>query len=553
MSASHTLLGPTGRPLPQGIGQAVRAMSSYGTPAAKGGDLTAGYGGAGPRAGTVQGQDLAGWVPGQTSADASWLWNRDLAVSRTRDLLANEPWAQGAVDRKLDMVVGAGWRPSIRPALTEWGVDEKTSLHIGNQIERGWRLWGDDPLCRCDMEETQTASWLLHTMVMEHEVTGDGLGVLRWRERADWPFRTALQLVDADRLSNPWGRPDSDTLRGGVETDPDSGAPSLYHIRNSHPGDMAMATSPRAYDWEAIERREWWGRPRVLHLFEKRRPGQTRGISRLVAGLSRFKQMQRFAEGEIANAVINALFAATITSSFDPAVAQEHLTAAASGDIHQLRNAFYETTPPLMGGARIQHLFPGDELKFMTDPRDTASFESFFTVFLRSIASGLGIAYEQIAMDWSKVNYSSARAALIEVWRGIMKTRSLVAMMVATPMLLAVTEDAMDLGLIDIPDSAPGLYEAPAAWLRGRWIGPARGWVDPVKEPAGAVLQMSLGATTGEDIAAEQGMELDAVIPQLAREKAQWEAHGIMPPTLRDMLEADERFATPPHQESAAA
>lgn len=537
-SNSPALLGPTGAPLPQGIGAAIAAMTSKG-------DLSAGFGSnGGPRAGTMSGADLAGWLPAQTSADAGWLWNRDLAVARTRDLLANEPWAQGAVDRKLDMVIGAGWRPSIKPDLTAWGISPEECLQLGNQMEAAYRLWGEDPLCRCDVEQTLNASWMLHLVTMEQEVSGDGLGVLRWREQQGWGFRTALQVVDADRLSNPRGQPDSDILRGGVEHDSEGLAPIAYHIRNSHPGELGIGSSARAYQWERVERREPWGRPKVLHLYDKRRPGQSRGISKLVAGLARFKQMQRFAAGELANAVINALFAATITSSFDPATAQEHMTASATGDYHQLRNSFYETSPPVMSGARIQHLFPGDELKFLTSPRQTAAFESFFTVFLRSIASGLGIAYEQIAMDWSKVNYSSARAALIEVWRGIMKARSMVAMMLATPMLLAVTEDAMDQGLIDVPDAAPDLYAAPAAWLRTRWIGPARGWVDPVKEPAGALMQMALGATTGEDIAADQGQELDVVIPELARERDQWKAYDMMPPALRDMLAASDAFAT---------
>lgn len=525
--AQRVLLGPNGQPLPTGLGGAVRTIS-----ASKGVDVT--YRPSGIGGGR---QELAGWSPAATSADGSYLWARDDLVSKIRDLLQSEPWAQGAVDRKLDMVVGAGWRPSIKPDATVLGITEQEALDLGRQIEAAWRTWADDPLCRCDQEQTLNASWMLHVAVMEQEICGDGLAVLRWKPDRGWKYRTALQLVDADRLSNPHMAVDTDTLRGGIEYDAD-GAPAAYHIRNAHPGDYGMAArGGKVFQWTRVQRREAYGRPLVLHLFRKDRPGQSRGVSRLVAGLGRFKQMARFAQAELANAVINALFAATITSGFDPAVVSQSMTASAVGDYHGLRNQFYDASSPTLDGTRIQHLFPGDELKFLTEGRQTAAFESFFTVFLRSIASGLGIAYEQIAMDWSKVNYSSARAALVEVWRGIEKARSLVAMMFATPLLLAVTEDAIDAGLIDLPAAAPGLYEAPAAWLRGRWIGPARGWVDPVKEPAGNVAAIEGGFGSYERAAADQGLDFFGdVLPSLKRELAAFAEAGVTPPSAATMM-----------------
>lgn len=529
------VLGPNGVALPVGIGKAVAAM------AARSSEISykpSGLGGSR--------QELAGWNPGQTSADGGYLWARDDLVAKIRDLLANEPWAQGAVDRKLDMVVGAGWRPSIKPDAEALGITQPEADALGKAIERVWRNWADDPLCRCDQEETLNANWLLSVAVMEQEVCGDGLAVLRWAEGKGWPYRTALQLVDADRLSNPNNTMDTADLRGGIEFRPTSGAPAAYHIRNAHPGDWGRGRAGmNAHTWTRVERRQPNGRPIVLHLFRKDRPGQSRGVSRLVAGLGRFKQMARFAQAELANAVINSLFAATITSGFDPSVVQQELTAPAIAGYHDLRNSFYDTSAPTLEGTRIQHMFPGDELKFLTDTRSTAAFGQFFTTFLRSIASGLGIAYEQIAMDWSQVNYSSARAALIEVWRGIMKARSMVAMQFATPLLLAVVEDALDAGLLEAPANAPGLYEAPAAWLRGRWIGPARGWVDPVKEPMGALMQIAGGLNNYDDAAGDQGLDFDVNLDAIAGNLEAWRSRGLIPPDLATMVMAHRAVESP--------
>ncbi|MDP1738906.1 MAG: phage portal protein [Caulobacter sp.] len=528
------LLGPNGAVLPAGIGAAIRAMASTDFSAA-----------AATRGGSARDQHLAGWNPPNLSADSSWLWSKDQAVARVHDLLEREPWAQGGVDRKMDMIIGASWRPSINPDHEALGITLEQAADLGRAYERAFRGWSEDPLWRGDLEEAQNFSFQLHMVTMEQQVGGDGLGVLRWKPDRGWAYGTALQIIDATRLSTPMGRPESDTLRGGVELNND-GAASAYHFRNRHPGDLFLGTSVGAYTWERVERREPWGRPKVLHLYAKDRPGQTRGVSRLVAALSRFKGLSRYSEAELGNAVMNALFAATITSSFDPAVAEQHLTANATAGYHELRETVYDANPPMMGGVRIQHLFPGDDLKFLTTGREAGGFAQFTMTFLRSIAAGLGIMYEQLTGDWSQVNYSAARFAFIDIWRGIQKDRARVAMMFATPVLLAVLEDAIDAGLVDLPAGCPGLYEAPAAHLRVKWIGPARGWVDPVKEPAGALLQMALGATTGEDIAADQGNELDRNIPILAAEAKRWKEAGLMPPSMADMIAAVQAVDTQP-------
>lgn len=521
------VLGPNGSPLPLGIGRAVRAMASA--------DLGAVVA---LRAGPVRDQQLDGWHPANLSADSSWVWNKDQAVARVHDLLEREPWAQGGVDRKMDMIIGASWRPSIKPDAEALGITPQEATALGRAYERAHRGWAEDPLCRGDLEQTQNFSFQLHMATAEQQTGGDGVGVLRWRPDRGWGYRTALQIIDASRLSNPMGRPQSDLLRGGIEFHPEDGSPEAYHFRNAHPGDLFMGAAAKAYTWERVARRQPWGRPQVLHLYAKDRPGQSRGVSRLVAALSRFKGLSRYSAAELGNAVMNAMVAATITSSFDPAVAEQHLTTNAVGDYHALRQSVYDANPPTMNGTRIQHLFPGDELKFLTTGREANGFATFTMTFLRSIAAGLGIMYEQLTGDWSQVNYSAARFAFIDIWRGIQKDRARVAMMFATPCLLAVLEDAVDSGLVQLPDNCPGLYEATAAHLRVKWIGPARGWVDPVKEPAGALMQMALGATTGEDIAADQGGDLDTIIPTLADEAKRWRAAGLMPPSMADMLAA---------------
>jgi hypothetical protein len=49
-------------------------------------------------------------------------------------------------------------------------------------------------------------------------------------------------------------------------------------------------------------------------------------------------------------------------------------------------------------------------------------------------ASATGISVEQVTQDWSRTNYSSARAALMETWKTLMRRRHQFTTNTATPM-----------------------------------------------------------------------------------------------------------------------
>ena len=95
----------------------------------------------------------------------------------------------------------------------------------------------------------------------------------------------------------------------------------------------------------------------------------------------------------------------------------------------------------------------------------------------------------------------------------------------AQPVYELWLEEAIGRGLVE----APG-WDDPrmrAAYLRTRWIGPGRGWVDPVKEAQAAKLRMETGISTLEDECAEQGRDWEEVLEQRAREKARAGELGV--------------------------
>ena len=125
---------------------------------------------------------------------------------------------------------------------------------------------------------------------------------------------------------------------------------------------------------------------------------------------------------------------------------------------------------------------------------------------LRHIGTGLNIPLELLMKDFSKTNYSSARASLIEAWRFFNGRRSWIINYWAKPVFELWLEECVNKGLIE----APNFYENKAAWCRCKWIGPGRGWVDPVKEAQASQIRMETGLSTLEDECASQGLDWEA-------------------------------------------
>lgn len=505
------------------------------------------------RAASSTDQVMAMWQPGMTEPNLTHAFEARAITDRARDLVANNPFAAAAVDRRVSMTVGLTLRFSSQHELMakRLGISPEDASILASQIEAAWESWANDPLFRNDYEQDQPFGGQMNVVERHHFVDGDGLGVMRWDDSPAWKWRTSLQVVDPDRLGNPSGAMNRDRLVNGIETD---GRRAIaYHIRQAHPADWTSLG--RAMTYERVPVRQDTGRPIVLHLRTKRRAGEKRGLSRFASTMKLFKQTDQYTEAELSSALLNAVFGGYITTTKTTGEAGEALGIAQLKDVGELRKEFYKgTNPRLSNGARIPVLAPGDDFKLNAVPRHVQSFQGFLTTSLQAIAAPLGLAGSQLTMDFSKTNFSSWRGEMLMVWRDVLQGRALAETQFANQVLLCVIEEAIDNGDVTPPAGCPGLYENPAGWLAGRWIGPARGTIDPEGEVKGAVARVANGLSTLEIEALEaNGSDYQANAGQLAFERDLFLAKGLTPMALRAMLEAVEADApSAPQPENAA-
>lgn len=470
-------------------------------------------------------KQLSNWFPIRAAADAELLNDQGTLVARSRDLDRNTGIAAGAIQTTLDNVVGANLRLSCWPDYRALGKDPEWAEEWGRTVESLWKTFADTTAVDVANKLTFTG---LTTLVFRSVLqNGEALALPLWMPRPDTPFRTCLQLVDPDRLSNPGNMTPTLYMRGGVEMD-DYGRPLAYNIRkmSTWPGMFFPGIGGIAGEWVNIPAETVWGRKRVLHVYTQDRVDQTRGKPILAPVIEQFRMLDSYQRAELASAIVNALVAGVIETPLDPATIAEMV----GGDANAYLAAKNEYRVQLEGGSMFA-LYPGDKMTPFAPDRPAPQFAAFSEFVLRQIGVSMGLPYEQLMKDYSKTNYSSARAALLESYRYFTTRRSWLTTYWAQPVYELWFEEAVNAGLIDAPD----FYNQRAFYTRAKWIGPGRGWIDPVKEAEAAQIRMASGISTLEAECAEQGLDYNDVIDQRMIEKARLQEAGLWvdpaPPT----------------------
>lgn len=487
--------------------------------------------------------ETEGWQPQINSADHEINWHRDRIVARVRDLVRNDGWASGAITRILDNVIGSEYRLASKPdyrALAFAGgaaFDAEWASEFARAVEAKWRGYADDPARYCDSTRRLTLSQMYRLALRHKLVDGEILGTAEWfPERVGYgcaKYATALHLIDPDRLSNPNQMVDTLERRGGVEIDK-AGVPIAYHIRRAHQNDWYAAAE--SMTWDRVPRETWWSRPIVLHDLDiERAENQHRGLGVFVPVVNRLKMMTKYDQVELQAAVVAAVFSMVVESPYDPEGLREAMSDGAIDDLKwywEQRAGLTEKRPLAVDGARLLHMFPGETVKGLAAERPAQNYGPFMGSMLRHLSAQLGTSAEQITQDWSQTNYSSARAALLEAWKTVVRRRMDFNKGFASPFYGCWLEEEMDDGDLPLPRNAPDFVEMRAAYMRCTWLGPGRGWVDPVKEAQGAVLRMDAGLGTLEGESAEAtGADWEENLDQRGREVARYKELGLPLPT----------------------
>lgn len=505
-------------------------------------------------AGSRLSQEMLLFQPPVRSADRDIAPVKRLMDSRVRDTIRNDAYAAAGAEIRKDSIVGAMFLLNAKPnykylSFENAALDETWAEEFQVEVESKFTLWAESPSCYVDAQRVNTLTGLVRLAIAQFTTTGEVFGTAEYpRDRK--PFRTAIQLIDPDRLSTPPTMRDGPQMSMGVEKDR-YGAPVAYHVRDIHPGDIMQARN----SWTRVARTYGWGRDKAIHIFEQQRAAQSRGVSAMVAGLKESRITKRFREVTLQNAVLNATYAATIESELpsevvfqaigggqlDSNAVAKALASVTSGYMTASEAYSSNSENLTLDGIKVPHLLPGMKLNLRSPSQAGLIGTDFEQSLLRYIAAILGVSYEQLSKDYSKTNYSSARAANNETWKTMQSVKRNVADRFANIVYSLWLEEAIAIGEItSMPRNAPSFWERmnKEAYSSAEWIGASRGQIDELKETQAAVLRLQTGLSTYEQEHARLGNDWRQVFAQQQREQADIKKRELVFPGNQTMTAA---------------
>jgi lambda family phage portal protein len=427
------------------------------------------------------GRRTMGW--NRSSTDANSAAGPGLAKLRdaARDLVRNNPYAESALSTIVDHAVG-------------WGIVPKP-LPRSQEALDSWKRWAESTDCDADGRHDFAG---LQKLVMRTIVeSGEVLVRRRFRLPQDGlSIPIQLQILEPDFLDTS---KDFLTLANGgriiqgVEFDA-IGRSVAYWLFREHPGSN-LAGMPASTRVPADG---------VRHIFRSQRPGQVRAASWFAPVLLRFKDFDEFEDATLMKQKIAACLA-VITSDVDG-------SAPALGTVDPSRPDIDSLEP----GAII-NAAPGRTIE-VVQPPTVREYADYCATTLRSIASGIGVTYEDLTGNYETLSFSAARMSRIrhqvrvDDWRW-----RLLIPQFCDPVWQWVGQAAAIA-------NTPGLRTQPTA----EWTAPPMPMIEPDKEGLAYQRNIRSGIMTLSEAIRERGYDPDDMLGELAADFKKLDGLGLV-------------------------
>jgi lambda family phage portal protein len=465
-------------------------------------------------------KSMLGWLFRGGSPDDDITRNIRTLAERTRDLYMGNAIANAAIKTAKTNVVGSGLQLNPQIDVEVLGLSDDDADNWERQVSREWALWSGNKNCdaarMCDFNQLQQLAFLSVLL------SGDALTLLPIIPRAGSLYDLRVQLIEADRLCNPYDIPEDATTMAGV-TVGDYGEPQAYYVAKYHPLSLL---NMRLNEWTKILAfGPKTGRRNVLHLLDMERPGQRRGVPYLAPVIEALKQLGRYTYAELMAAVVSGLFTGFITTDNpEDSPGEDPLPGIVTGTSEDDE----QRSDIKLGNGTIVELAPGEKIESVNPGRPNATFDPFVLAVLRQVGAALEIPMELLVKHFT-ASYSASRAALLEAWKFFRHRRAWLASDFCQPIYEEWLSEAVAKGRI----KAPGFFADPivrAAWCKAEWNGPSQGQLDPDKEVKAAERRVQNGfSTRARETAELTGGDFAANVRQRAKEEKLMREAGLQP------------------------
>lgn len=360
-----------------------------------------------------------------------------------------------------------------------------------SRIETEWAEWGRPGAC----DISGRLSWSdMQRMIVRSLVT-DGEALIRVFEGGEFgPWGLQLQVIDADRLDENKNEqlPGGAAVVAGVELD-SFGRTVAYHFLKSIP----------KY-WQAGVTREYVRIPadQIIHIYLPQYAEQVRGVPWMHSAILKLHQLNAFEEAAIIAARVGASKMGFYKNTGDGAsfVPQD-------SDMDSAGNFTQSAEPGEFG-----QLPAGWEFQSFDPAYPDAQVAPFMKSCLRGIASGFGVSYHSLGNDLEAVNFSSARAGLLEERDNWQLIQQFLIEHLHVPLYRRWVRMAGLTNRLSLQGSVEKYFDV--SWQAKRWA-----WVDPLKDAQANIEAIKWGLKSRTQVVNETGGDLEDIFNQLKSEE----------------------------------
>lgn len=303
-----------------------------------------------------------------------------------------------------------------------------------------------------------------------------------------------IQLIEADAVDS--GRQD-----GGIELD-NTGSPIRYHFLDANNKPFAI----KAED--------------LLNYYMPERPTQYRGVSEYKQAVLDIKNFSAFQTASIMGARARANIAYVVENS------------SSSGDLYGKDS---KTQTQTINGVSVMYLGQGEKMNKLDPDSVATDYVQFSENTIRLMATARKVSYELAFRDYSKVNFASSRASLLQDF----KRFDLEQEHLVENVLDDIFESWFRVEVLRGNIKASGLEKDPDKYIKPKWIMPKRDLVDPLKEITAIEKKIKMGITCESDVASQNGEDFEQIIEKKAWEMEIKKKHGVPDYSLIDVPEEE--------------
>ena len=413
--------------------------------------------------------------------------------ARSREAVRNDPIAARAIDAFVANCIGSGIKPLPQ-------VDDED---LRSEINEAWQEW----CYECDADGRGDFYGLQALAVREIREGGEVFVRYRPRRVSDGlSVPLQVQLLEAEFCDSTKDQAldGGNVVRAGVEFN-GIGKRVAYWMHRSHPGDTV---GPVGFGSVPVPANE------IAHVFHTQRAGQARGVPSAAPILQHLWELRQFQDAELVRKKLAAMmcaFQTTPNPDMDILGAGSVATASDGVEIGSLEPGTLQLLPP------------GHSIEFNSPADVGGSYSAFLSQQLRTIATGVGLTAEQLSGDYTQVNYSSARAALLEFRKQMTQYQHQVVIhQFCQPVFRRWFQTAVLSGRLAIP---AGMELRQAS--RVKWVTPGWDQVDPLKEIQASIVAIEAGIKSRDEVCAERGIDPEQLDDEIARGLERSKSHGL--------------------------